>query len=823
MYKGIPKTALLLIAIVCLTACETKTTTSFSLIDWVPQNTIWVAQLNDLESFKTQERNNPLANQLRPLFASVQEDIETTLPKNPENQALLFLTRYGKAQIATSYVDKHPFDSLFLALPKKEYNGRTIYLEKQDEHTIFTSFVDGFRIRSTTQLILENCIRNFENDAKAVSSPFFYELVNTVNKGSALNLFIQPREESLLSSLIPETPLFPKTGFEWNTYDIDFTEKSIEWDGLVQLVDSIGDPLGILKDSQPQKSLIDQITPANATSMLSLPLDNTQVIEDQFRKWVQQRNIPLATIDLEALSSVDEIGWIQLKKELGIAFHLKNELRASQLFLPDSPQEEFRNTPYYPTRLAKDVQVFLSTLGKTPAIQWVCKIDDFLLFAESEGGLKELISAYKEGKTLAESKRYQAFKENLSQKNSFLWVANTKTLLEYWENNFPNKAESLSEFDHKTYPYAAYQGVAESDFMHLYLRIHNSSITKQEGTVEQKILLQLEAQAQQAPQWLYNHRTKRKDIAIQDRNNTLYLFSDQGKLFWKKELEGSIQGKIQQVDLFKNKRLQMAFRTEKKLYVLDRNGKRVNPFPLNLSDDGPIQPLAVFDYDKNRNYRFLVSQGNRLQMYDGKGKKVNGFSFKKTKSNVLNAPIHVRIKRKDYIVVQEENGQLHILNRTGKTRIKVPEKINFSGNKMYSYLNLFTTTDTDGNLVQIDTKGGRVSTPLGVAADHKVSCTEKSLVSLSGNMLTIKGIPVTLPYGTYTDPQIFYLQNILYISVTDIESEKVYLFYSNGTAVQGFPVYGTSGIDLTNADQDKALEMVVLSEKDGILVYEINP
>ena len=80
MYKGIPKTALLLIAIVCLTACETKTTTSFSLIDWVPQNTIWVAQLNDLESFKTQERNNPLANQLRPLFASVQEDIETTLP-----------------------------------------------------------------------------------------------------------------------------------------------------------------------------------------------------------------------------------------------------------------------------------------------------------------------------------------------------------------------------------------------------------------------------------------------------------------------------------------------------------------------------------------------------------------------------------------------------------------------------------------------------------------------------------------------------------------------------------------------------------------------
>ena len=144
---------------------------------------------------------------------------------------------------------------------------------------------------------------------------------------------------------------------------------------------------------------------------------------------------------------------------------------------------------------------------------------------------------------MAASKRYQAFKENLSPKNSFLWVANTKTLLEYWENSFPDKAEILSEFDHKTYPYAGYQGVAESDFMHLYLRVHNSSITKQEGTVEQKILLQLEAQAQQAPQWLYNHRTKRKDIAIQDRNNTLYLFFQSREIVLEKRAKRSSKEK----------------------------------------------------------------------------------------------------------------------------------------------------------------------------------------------------------------------------------------------------------------------------------------
>ncbi len=822
--SGILKqTTFLLFAVLSFYACESQKATAFLLMDWVPQNTVWVGQVNDLENLESNLLNNPLGNQLSPVFEQVQKDLLRTIPKNPDNRDLVFLTRYGKAQIATSYVDQHPFDSLYLALPSKEYSGKTIYVEESQQNTVYTSFVEGYRLRSTTQMILENCIRNFENDSKAVTSPFFYELADTANKNTSLNLFVQAREENILSTLVPDPPLFPKTGYQWSTYDVDFTQKSIEWDGLVRLVDSIGDPLGILKDSQPQKSLMDQITPINATSLLSLPLDNIQVTEDQFRKWVQQRNIALPTIDLDALSSVDEIGWIQLKNELGMAFHLKNELIATQLFLPDTAEDQFRNTNYYATAFPKDLQVFLSTLGKAPAIQWVCKLDDFLLFAESEAGLKTLISAYKEEKTLAKSNRFLQFKEDLSQKNSFLWIANINALLEHWKTTAPDSIKQFSKFDPKTYPYAAYQGVAESNFMHLYLRIHNSTLEKQGGSVEQKVLLQLEAEALQAPQWLDNHRSKRKDIAIQDRNNTLYLFSDQGKLFWKKTLDGEIQGKIQQVDLFKNKRLQMAFRTEKKLHVLDRNGNTVRPFPLKLSDSEPIHPLSVFDYDKNRDYRFLVSQGKTLQMYNGKGKKVNGFTFKKTKSNLLSAPIHVRIKRKDYILAQEESGKLHILNRTGKTRVKVSENINFSNNRLYSYLNLFTTTDTDGNLVQIDPSGEKVITPLGLEADHKISTTEKSLVSLSGNILNIKGIPVNLPYGTYTEPQIFYLQNILYIAVTDIESEKAYLYYSNGTPVEGFPVYGTSKIDLANADQDKALEMVVLSEKDGILVYEINP
>jgi hypothetical protein len=96
------------------------------------------------------------------------------------------------------------------------------------------------------------------------------------------------------------------------------------------------------------------------------------------------------------------------------------------------------------------------------------------------------------------------------------------------------------------------------------------------------------------------------------------------------------------------------------------------------------------------------------------------------------------------------------------------------------------------------------------------------LVTLSENILNIKGIPVKLPYGTFTPPKIFYVNNTLYFSTTDTSAQKVYLFYSNGNAVEGFPVYGNSTVDLANSDKDKALEMVVATEDNSLLIYEIN-
>ena len=92
------------------------------------------------------------------------------------------------------------------------------------------------------------------------------------------------------------------------------------------------------------------------------------------------------------------------------------------------------------------------------------------------------------------------------------------------------------------------------------------------------------------------------------------------------------------------------------------------------SFDKVSKPVAVFDYDKKRDYRFLITQNSNLLMYDSDKKLVKGFKYKSSKQNISKQPIHVRHQGKDFIVIAAGN-QLKLLDRRGNIRVKVKERI----------------------------------------------------------------------------------------------------------------------------------------------------
>jgi hypothetical protein len=209
----------------------------------------------------------------------------------------------------------------------------------------------------------------------------------------------------------------------------------------------------------------------------------------------------------------------------------------------------------------------------------------------------------------------------------------------------------------------------------------------------------------------------------------------------------------------------MAFATANKLYMIDRNGKNVSPFPIKFKDL-ITQPLSVFDYDNNRKYRFVITQGREIYIYDSRGKIVKGFTFKKAASNIVLSPQHGQVDNKGYIAIAEENGKLNLLSR------------------------------------------------FAVKGNNKVT--------LDDNLLRINGKLVTLPFGIYTKPQLFFANKTTYISITETQENKVYVYDTSGSLLKGFPVFGTSIASIAEASKKGGIRIVVKGEKNELVGYSFH-
>ncbi len=177
----------------------------------------------------------------------------------------------------------------------------------------------------------------------------------------------------------------------------------------------------------------------------------------------------------------------------------------------------------------------------------------------------------------------------------------------------------------------------------------------------------LDAPAIINPQIVKNHYNGEDEIFIQDEENNIYLISNSGKILWKKSIDGSIIGNVHQVDMLKNNKLQMAFVTENKLYIVDRNGNNLKGYPKTLSKKA-IVGLSVFDYDKNKNYRFMIPTADAdILLLNMQGEVPTDWNYSGT-SNITTPLQYFNLKGKDYIVTANSDKAL-IVNRRGENRV----------------------------------------------------------------------------------------------------------------------------------------------------------
>jgi len=441
-------------------------------------------------------------------------------------------------------------------------------------------------------------------------------------------------------------------------------------------------------------------------------------------------------------------------------------------------------------------QIFNQTQEMTHAFVW----EDFIILTSSRALAEEYIAQLQNKNTLARSDAWQSTQEDLARESSVL----------AWTSDGDNKSIQTLQL------------IEDSGFLHLnYALVSGGQKVNQESTGPLLRSIKLNAPLAQAPQFFSNHRSGGKNIVVQDINNRLYFIAPNGKTLWYRDLKEPIIGPIQEVDLLRNGKKQLAFVTAKKWYIIDRNGRDVGPFPKTFKD--PIsQPLAIFDYDNNRKYRFVVIQDRSVLMYDAQGKRVRGFTYNKAPATVSHPPTHIRINNKDYLLFLLKNGQLQILSRTGKVRIPVSEQFNFSADVPVKHEGKIVFWTEDGSQILISENGAVVKLTAKSPAQYRVVYYGAHTVEFDDPLLRIDQHLIELPLGNYLGPQVFKFGNKLRSVMVDKDSQNIYIYNSEGRLLKNLPFFGSSKVDIADLNNNGKLELVVQGQADELLIYRLD-
>ena len=804
--------------------CSQQQKKASSLLDFIPQNASIVVKINNLNGFRSDLNSNDFLTQLESFgaYKSVLDELKLLDKITTETESLLAFSEVGK--------DAHEFTfvtidstSMFTLDSVSNFRKESISVEGKkinsynvDEKVVYSLFLDSKVILTSSKVILENLIKYYGQTHPSIELEKLYEIASSTKNASLL--IDLDKSASLSKSLLKGNSGLKLSSFsDWILLDIDANQNHLHLNGISLAKDSVTNYLNLFKNTNPMANTTPTFAPRDADAILSYTFDDYRTFALNQQLYLTQ-DAPKDSL----LNTLEEVGFIYQNGEKTVLLNTYGAEKLSEYLTGIKKSEtEYQGNQIMALSQPHFLNLYLNPLLHNFNANFCTILENAFVFAEKKESVQSIINSYKSGSTFEKTDVFASAMDALAEESSILFVSDSKGLGNIMEEDFSNGIIAdfkKANFDKNTF---ASQVVADQGFFHTNVVIQQTGRKSKINTVSTLFTVPLDADLATHPQFVTNHRTNKKEIVVQDQDNNLYLISTNGKVLWKKQLEGQVQGKIHQVDLYKNRRLQLAFTTNNQFLILDRNGKEVPPFTKKF-EGGNLNGLAVFDYEKRKDYRFVVTQGNKVNMYNNKGAIVKGFKYTQAESSILRAPKHMAISGKDYLVFMLDNGNLKILNRVGNVRTKVKGTIDFSMNDVLLYKNKFVLTDKKGVFYQIATNGNMNTTALRLNQDHGIDATSNTFVYMNDNILSIRGKRVTLDFGVYSKPKIFYIYDKIYVGVTDIQNQKVYLFDSQAVPISDFPVFGSSPIDLTDMENDRKLEVVAQDQKNSIIVYQLN-
>lgn len=466
--------------------------------------------------------------------------------------------------------------------------------------------------------------------------------------------------------------------------------------------------------------------------------------------------------------------------------------------------------------------------------------DNCLIMGASYESICQFLRANVLQETMGNNQTYQDFTKGLSDRmNFYIWSSPVRSLPFFKKSVNAELYQSLEDqFSdlQKIESFGWQIGVEKGLVYNMACLKFNPEERKNPVSVVWK--RQLGSQVIIRPQYVINPIDKAlKEIVVQDADFNFTLISNDGLVLWKIKLTGPIRSDIFQLDCFRNGKLQYFFSTDNALHMIDHEGNYIRNFPLKLRS-AATNGVSVVEYDSRGDYRFFIAcKDHKLYLYDKKGDIVTGWVPPRTKYDVTQPVQFFRVENKDYIVFADRN-QGYILDRKGKTRVAIRGDISYSrncftldpgNNKRPARL---VTTDSKGDIISIGFDGSVRRFPTGKFSQKhyfnynaSFSGNKRESIFLEGDSLVVFDAAVNKIFTKKFNNSID-LPPILYtfpdknrrIGITESAENKIYLFNSDGSICNGFPLEGNSGFALGAFGRENGQFNLVTGTSDGYLI-----
>lgn len=470
---------------------------------------------------------------------------------------------------------------------------------------------------------------------------------------------------------------------------------------------------------------------------------------------------------------------------------------------------------------------------------WWCMLGDVVVMAPGTSELAQVIDAWNDGRTLAEDARTTRWSERIASHagRTIRWdIARHAPALrhgskpgtqEQWKDR-TSLLEHLGGASIQLSP-------AQHGYTHISIGLEHAPLQEVHHGVHWS--LDLEHPVMRRPDIVRNHVNGTSEVLVQDVAHTLHLVGPSGRKLWSLSLEGPILGEVHQIDRFKNGKLQLLFNTVDRIHLIDRNGKEVDGYPITLKP-GASAPLAVFDYDGQRDHRILVPLADgSVRNYSADTRPVEGWAPPVLDAPMSNCVHHVRVGNMDRLLLVGGDGELVLLDRRGNRRETAGEKLG-KGAIVHA---VRTGNDIPGTRIIWSTpKGGTMVTTLqggsteltggrtwGSRLLDRADQAQEAVIAWRGDSLALMqgGAYIfsrSLGDSIAGEPSVHDLGNAgQLVGVVLKGRRQVSLLDEAGRDMDGMPQAGTTALRIADLDLDGLLEFITITDGGQLVAYHL--